>query len=310
MAVSDGWWRWGVNMPGARLSTVVSPHTRRRWRWSGASRLRVALLAVLAVAILTACTAAHEAPGQGTAVTPLAVAPGQALITLPQHAWASYVLPGKQATAYRFTAKEGRAAVEARSNRSASMLRQRMALEAQEWPTLSWSWWVEDVLADADLGDVDKTDSPASIVLAFDGDKSRLPARARMMFDLAKALTGEEPPYATLVYAWATSTPLESVVHNPRSDRIRKIVIESGNTHTRQWRDHRRNIVEDYRRAFGEDPGPLLGVALMTDTDNTRSAVRAWYGPVRLERSALQYPAGPRESANVAVSNSRSPANR
>ncbi len=185
-----------------------------------------------------------------------------------------------------------------------------MTLDAQLWPTLSWSWWVDDVLADADLGDVDRTDSPASIVLAFDGDKSRLPARARMMFDLARALTGEEPPYATLVYAWATTTPLESVVHNPRSDRIRKIVIDSGNTQTRQWRDHRRNIVEDYRRAFGEDPGPLLGVALMTDTDNTRSAVRAWYGPVTLQRSASPELAVPQQPASEAQPSRRSPANR
>jgi hypothetical protein len=38
----------------------------------------------------------------------------------------------------------------------------------------------------------------------------------------------------------------------------------------------------DFIRAFGEEPGPLVAVALMTDTDNTGSTLRAWYGALRL----------------------------
>jgi hypothetical protein len=140
--------------------------------------------------------------------------------------------------------------------------------------------WVDAVLADADLADIDRTDAPAQLLFAFDGDKSTLSPRARMMFELAKALTGEEPPYATLTYAFATSTPVEAVVRNPRSERIRKIIVDSGSAQTRQWRKHRRNLTEDFQKAFGERPGRLIGVAVMTDADNTRSQARAWYGPI------------------------------
>ena len=41
-------------------------------------------------------------------------------------------------------------------------------------------------------------------------------------------------------------------------------------------------LVEDFQRAFGEAPGPLTSIALMTDTDNTASSAEAWYGPVTL----------------------------
>ena len=63
---------------------------------------------------------------------------------------------------------------------------------------------------------------------------------------------------------------------------IRKIVIDSGTGQLRRWRDHRRDLAADFRLAFGEEPGPLVSVAFMTDSDNTRSQARAWYGAVEL----------------------------
>ncbi|MBL8157822.1 MAG: DUF3047 domain-containing protein, partial [Anaerolineae bacterium] len=95
----------------------------------------------------------------------------------PEAGWQPYVLPGKRATQYRFTTKEGRWAIEARADGSASMLRRTVDMPAETLAEMGWSWWVDAPLAQADLADIDRTDAPASIVLAFDGDKSRLPAR-------------------------------------------------------------------------------------------------------------------------------------
>jgi hypothetical protein len=60
-------------------------------------------------------------------------------------------------------------------------------------------------------------------------------------------------------------------------------VVDSGPGQLRRWREHRRNLVADYRLAFGEEPGPLQSIALMTDSDNTRSQARTWYGPVEFQ---------------------------
>jgi hypothetical protein len=45
---------------------------------------------------------------------------------------------------------------------------------------------------------------------------------------------------------------------------------------------HQRDIHADYRRVFGEEPGPVVGMAIMTDTDNTRTQTRGVFGPVTL----------------------------
>ena len=102
------------------------------------------------------------------------------------------------------------------------------------------------------------------------------------MFELAEALTGERPPYATLMYVWDATAPVGTVIINPRSDRIRKIVVDSGTAHLGRWRDHRRNLAADFQLAFGEAPGALTSMALMADSDNTQSMARSWFGSVNL----------------------------
>jgi hypothetical protein len=46
---------------------------------------------------------------------------------------------------------------------------------------------------------------------------------------------------------------------------------------------HQRDLTADYIKAYGYAPGNLIGIALMTDTDNTKSQTRAYYGDIELK---------------------------
>jgi len=195
--------------------------------------------------------------------------------------WQHWQLPGKQATDYVPAQEDGREAVAVRADASASMLRRRVRIEPQELGTLNFSWKVPELIAQADLAQRDTADSPVRIVLAFEGDRSRFSFKDSMLSELAYALTGEPMPYATLMYVWCNTRPPGSVIVNPRTDRIRKLVVESGRVHLNQWLDYERDVRADFIHAFGEPPGALIGMAIMTDSDNTRTTARAWYGVVQ-----------------------------
>jgi hypothetical protein len=230
--------------------------------------MRPRLLFILApVALLVGCA---SSPGPATS----AAAAGD---------WQAMSLPGKAVTRYEWAEKDGRRAILARSEHSASLWRKRLMPVRQQVGEVSFSWWVQDIIVGADLTDIDRGDAPARVMFAFDGDIASLPLRTRMLFDVAQALSGEQPPYATLSYVYDASLPVGTVVVNPRSDRVRSIVVDSGLGQLRRWRDHRRDLAADFRHAFGEEPGPLTSVALMTDSDNTRSQAKAWYGPVEFQ---------------------------
>lgn len=196
--------------------------------------------------------------------------------------WQHYPLPGKRPSLYRYARHDGRDTVAVRSEASASMLRRQVRVEPAQLDTVRFSWKVPELMHQADLANRDSADSPVRIVLAFEGDRSRFSARNAMLSELARSLTGEELPYATLMYVWCNQRAPGTVITSTRTDRIRKVVVESGAQRLNRWVDYERNIRADYERAFGEPPGALVGIGIMTDSDNTGAATRAWYGPVTL----------------------------
>ena len=196
--------------------------------------------------------------------------------------WLHRTFPGKASNQFAYLKIDGRNAMGVKSSASASMLRQVVSIEPAQLDAVRFSWKVPTLITDADMALRDKDDSPVRLVLAFDGDRSKLSSRDRMLSELANALTGEDMPYATLMYVWCNKREPGSVVLNPRTDRIRKLVLESGPQRLNRWIDYERDIRADYRQVFGEEPGRLIAVGIMTDTDNTKSSAEAWYGPVVL----------------------------
>ena len=239
-------------------------------------------LAGLFAGLLVGCAA----PQHSTAV-----APAQSEKTwnpMAQASWQEVQLPGKTPTVYRLDdqAPSGtrglRTALKADAQSSASMLRAPVRIEADALGRVDFSWLVPKLIANADMGQRDGDDSPVRLILAFEGDRSKFSAKDAMVNELARLLTGEEMPYATLMYVWCNKRPVDSVIRSPRTDRIRKIVVESGAQGLTQWRYYERDIRADYLRAFGEAPGALVAIGLMSDSDNTHSNAVAWYGPIAL----------------------------
>jgi hypothetical protein len=196
--------------------------------------------------------------------------------------WAVFRLPGKVSVPFEAVVRQGRPALQVRAQRSVSVLRRQFEPGIDAPHALEFAWKVDALPEGADLKDAQTTDAPVRILLAFEGDRARWSARTHRLSELSQLLTGEPLPYATLSYVWSRDDAVGAVLHNPRTDRIRKLVVDSGAEHLGQWRDHRRDVRADFIHAFGEPPGPLVAVALMTDTDNTASSLKAWYGPLRL----------------------------
>jgi hypothetical protein len=198
--------------------------------------------------------------------------------------WHGVAIPGKRATVYAWTVKDGRRALAAHADQSASLWRRRVHVAPERLSNVRFSWWVDAPLAGADLSAAGLGDAPARVLFSFAGDENTLSPRNRLLFDLAETLNGERPPHATLMYVFGNDAvaPDQVLIH-PRTDRVRKIVLDVGPGQSRRWREHRRDLAADFRRAFGEEPGALVSVAVMTDADNTQQQARAWYGPIVIE---------------------------
>lgn len=192
----------------------------------------------------------------------------------------------KPPTRYTAVKLDGRAAIHAEAHASASILAQDEALDLFATPLVRWSWKVPRLIPDADNSVASKEDAPARLVFAFDGDSARLSLSERALISASHSFSTYPLPYATLMYVWSNSAPVGSVIANPRTQRVQMIVVSSGAAGLGQWQNLQRNVREDFRRVFGEEPGKLLAWGLMTDTDNTKADAEAWYGPVSFNPAA------------------------
>jgi hypothetical protein len=201
--------------------------------------------------------------------------------------WEKWILhPLKRKTDYGWKKDRKGVYLEARSRSSASGLIKRLDLDPKALPHLQFSWMIDGLLEGADVGDRAFEDSPVRVVLAFDGDKSKLPVKDQAFIERVKTFTGQDVPYASLMYIWDNKRALNSIVANPHTGRIQKLVASSGSGGIRAWQMHQRNILEDYRAAFGVEPGNLIGIAIMTDTDNTKTYAQARYRGLTLSKNA------------------------
>jgi Protein of unknown function (DUF3047) len=192
----------------------------------------------------------------------------------------------KKSTEYTLEDSDGRTTVKAKANASASGLVHALDIDPLQYPLLSWQWKVENLIKSADNTTKQFEDSPVRVVVSFAGDHDTLALHDRMFFDNVRLLTRQQLPYATLMYIWENRALRGSVLPNLHTTRIKMIVAESGREKVGQWQDITRNVVEDYQRAFGEAPGRITAIAVMTDTDNTGENAQAWYGDIVFRRIA------------------------
>jgi hypothetical protein len=192
----------------------------------------------------------------------------------------------KKPTAYEMVEDQGSVVLHAVADGAASLLGHRTSFDIRAAPIVEWRWKIKELIPGADNAVASKEDSPVRIVLEFDGDKSKLPFSDRSTFTTAKLLSGRELPYATLMYIWSSKEPVGRVIAGPRTGRVQMVVASSGTGGLGAWQSLSRNALDDFRRAFKEEPGKLTGVAVLTDTDNTGEKIEGWYGDIAFRSNA------------------------
>ena len=175
----------------------------------------------------------------------------------------------------------GTPVVKAFAHNAATSLGKRLRIDLDEYPVLEWRWKVEDVLEAGDVTKKSGDDYPARVYVTFDYDPANLGFFEKVKYRTLKTLGYDDIPLRAISYIWASRAPVGEIVANPYTDWVMMVPVESGCTHCGTWRTERRNVRADYRAAFGEDPPPVNGVAIMTDTDHTGEKATAYYGDIR-----------------------------
>jgi hypothetical protein len=220
--------------------------------------------------------------GPADAVAPFSAAPSGGRAPT---GWQPYVIrKDKTPTQYSLVPDNNRTVLRARASAAASGLRCSVRIDPRHAARLRFSWRVQPMPGHASVGAPESDDCPARVILAFDGNMAKLSLRDRLLFDQVELFTGHRVPYATLMYVWDGALPPETIVHNHRTSRVRYLTVESGTQRCGRWLHYERDVVADFQRVFGEAPGIVTSVGVLTDSDATQQDFQAWYGDISLSR--------------------------
>ena len=176
--------------------------------------------------------------------------------------WEEEEFEGK--TDYALVDEDDSTVLQATSVASASGLVLERHIDLVDTPILVWRWRIDGPVNPPDETVRSGDDFAARIYFVTPGDG---------LFAFPDSIS----------YVWASQKPVGTDWPNPFTGKVRMVAVESGSAHAGQWRSYRRNMRDDFRRLFGRDITEVTHIALMTDTDNSGGAARAWYGDIRVE---------------------------
>lgn len=167
------------------------------------------------------------------------------------------------------SASETTSMLVAKSASSASGMLLRRTFNVFHYPVLEWKWKVDSVYSKGDATQKSGDDYPIRVFVLFRYNPRTASWWDRARYETARLLYKEYPPVATLSYIWANKRHSSPVLTSPYADAAKLIAVDQGEEFVGTWRTHQRNILDDYRMAFGAEPPPIAGIAIMNDSDNT-----------------------------------------
>lgn len=242
---------------------------------------------VLAVAALALPCALHAADGvisAATATQSIAAFSANAAGSVLAEWTVQPIRKVKQVTQYALVRDEeiNRTVLEAVADAAAGAAIYRIDASARATPILRFSWKVGNLIVGSDPTTKAGDDYAARVYVTFAHDPARASLREKAENGMAQLLYGETPPHAALTYVFTHKLALGSVVTSPFTSRAKMIAVDTDPALVGKWRQFERDVYADYRRAFGEEPTRISGIAIMVDTDNTGERARSRFGDVSL----------------------------
>jgi hypothetical protein len=170
---------------------------------------------------------------------------------------------------YDFTivAEDGRKALRMRSANEGSTISKDVKgkVNLAETPLLEWSWKVTTLPKGANSCRKASDDQAAQVFVVW----PRFPEAVRSRI---------------IGYVWDTTAPAGTICKSEKTGTVTYVVVRSGTADLGKWFTERRNVAEDFRRIYGEEPEAPAAVSVAIDSNDTSSTSESSIGALLFRR--------------------------
>ncbi len=177
--------------------------------------------------------------------------------------WAGGQVWGSPKHDFTLVENDGHRVLHLKSDGDSSTITKELAgkWRLAETPVLEWSWKVVALPKGADSRAKRTDDQAAQLYVVW----PRFPKQVR------SRLIG---------YVWDTTAPAGLIVPSEKTSMVTYVIARSGPAELGRWLTERRNVVEDYKKIYGEEPDNPGAVSIAIDSDDTKSAAESFFGPI------------------------------
>ncbi len=168
--------------------------------------------------------------------------------------------------------KSGKGIIKAESVGSRSSLYKEVGEKEKDFPVLTWRWKISNVVRSAIETKKDRLDAAARVMVVFGRERS------------SQVTEGREPSGFRIEYIWASHLPRGRLFDHPGERGCKVFVLETGERKSGEWVFEKRNLLMDYKKAFGAEPRGVLAIGIQTDTDHSNEMVTAYYSDPILKK--------------------------
>jgi hypothetical protein len=162
--------------------------------------------------------------------------------------------------------------IKAESDGSAAPIYKIAKFDPKEYPYIAWKWKADNILKKGNAYTKKGNDFSVSLGIIFDYDPQSASLLKNIKYSLIKLFYGVYPPDHVILYVWGNGVHEKKgdIIANPYSGIVKMFVLENGSSHLYKWKAEERNILEDFKEAFGTYPKHGVGgIGIHTDSDNT-----------------------------------------
>jgi hypothetical protein len=161
---------------------------------------------------------------------------------------------------------------------------------------LQWRWRLDQPLSGGkavpDLASKAGDDAALKVCVMFDQPLDRIPFFERTVLRLARSVSGEALPSATLCYVWDSAGPAPRQGVNPYTRRVRFISLRGKSAPLTRWVSESRDVAQDFITLFADElpegtsspveaVPPIATLLIGADSDNTASNSSGWVADLR-----------------------------
>ncbi len=195
------------------------------------------------------------------AVDPVSFGPG-----LSGQGWEELTFFGRDPAEFAAT---GPHALQIRTDGGVSVIWRRLPASHAAATGAEWRWRVDRGVPPTDLSRKTEDDRDIALYFVFADDAAAVEKPPRSL----RAALGRG---RALIYVWGGDGPAGSIVTSPHLGERGKLLIQRpAGSANGTWRNEGVDLRADFRRAFDRDPGPLVGLAVSSDSDDTGSLTEA-----------------------------------